>query len=101
MTAQAAENAQAAAAVAAGEAASTKHHVDAEAQHRISGSTVAVEPASIRRRWNNDTSILQNELLWRRGLEPSPHNLAEVGRLEGLIVSRGSEVPRSPWVAVS
>jgi hypothetical protein len=46
MTAQAAENAQAAAAVAAGEAASTKHHVDAEAQHRISGSTVAVEPAS-------------------------------------------------------
>ena len=46
MTAGARENAQAAAAVAAGMAAAAKHDADAEAQHRISGSTVAVEDAA-------------------------------------------------------
>jgi hypothetical protein len=45
MTAGREENGRAGAAVAAGEAAAAKHQVDAEAQHRISGSTVAVEPA--------------------------------------------------------
>ena len=54
-----------------------------------------------RRRWNADTSIMKNELFWRRSLEPSKHNLTEASRLEALIVSRGSAVPEaSPWVAV-
>jgi hypothetical protein len=46
MTAGQQENAQAAQAQAAGEAADAGHRADAQAQHQISGSTVAVEPAS-------------------------------------------------------
>jgi hypothetical protein len=46
MTADARENQQAAAAVAAGEAAETKHLADSVAQHGISGSAEAVEPAA-------------------------------------------------------
>jgi hypothetical protein len=45
MTAGPEQNAAAATAVAAGESAAAKHQADAEAQHKISGSTVAVEPA--------------------------------------------------------
>jgi hypothetical protein len=46
MTAEARENAQAAAAVAGGEAASSQHLADAQAQHRTTvGSDVAIEPA--------------------------------------------------------
>jgi endogenous inhibitor of DNA gyrase (YacG/DUF329 family) len=54
-----------------------------------------------RRRWHADTSIVKNELAWRRSLEPSKHNLTEASRLAALIVSRGSAVPDAgPWVAV-
>lgn len=45
MTAEARENAQAAAAQAAGESAAAKHASDAQQQHRISGSTATVEAA--------------------------------------------------------
>jgi hypothetical protein len=45
MTAGREEVALAAQAQAAGEAAWTKHAADALSQHRISGSTIAVEPA--------------------------------------------------------
>jgi endogenous inhibitor of DNA gyrase (YacG/DUF329 family) len=54
-----------------------------------------------RRRWNGDTSILPNELLWRRSLAPSKHNLSEAARLSALIVARGSRVPDAgPWLVV-
>jgi hypothetical protein len=46
MTAGQQENQAAAQAVAAGMAAAAKHEADAQAQHQISGSTVAVEPAA-------------------------------------------------------
>jgi len=46
MTAGPAEDTAAAAAMAAGEAAHVKHMAAAQAQHRISGSTVAVEDAA-------------------------------------------------------
>jgi len=46
MTATAAEDARAEQAVAAGETAATAHERAALAQQRISGSTVAVEPAT-------------------------------------------------------
>jgi hypothetical protein len=45
MTAGPQENARATTAQARGEAAEARHEAAAEAQHRISGSTVAVEPA--------------------------------------------------------
>jgi len=46
MTAEAAENERARAAQTAGESAAEAHAADAAAQHRISGSTVAVEDAA-------------------------------------------------------
>jgi hypothetical protein len=46
MTADARENQQAAAAVAAGEAAEAKHMADALVQHQISGSATVVEDAA-------------------------------------------------------
>jgi len=46
MTADARENQQATAAVAAGEAAQAAHMADSLAQHGISGSAEAVEPAA-------------------------------------------------------
>jgi len=46
MTAGDRENEAARQAVEAGEAAASKHEVDAVAQHEISGSTVAVESAA-------------------------------------------------------
>jgi hypothetical protein len=45
VTAEARENQQAAAAQSAGEQAAAKHATDALSQHRIAGSTTAVEPA--------------------------------------------------------
>jgi hypothetical protein len=75
MTAEARENAQAAAAQAAGESAAAKHASDALAQHRVSGSTVAVEPAVTPDQqsvdWSNADSSAQPTLV---PSEPRPVN---------------------------